>query len=311
MDTGISTDNIGPLLARANLFRMRGQWSDAAEVCAEVLRLSPQNANAHSLLGDIYQDQGRPEEARNWYHLALELHPGSEADRSKLARVEEMLEARQQRAEWQAIIDGKRHPVATSLLVRETVQRIGAIAGAALCGIILVAATLVSMSEKPVNSSNASSPFPFIHKVVRPLPPDTPRERSLLDRVATTMSPGLAQPVRITLDPRTHNAELRVFLPAKAREHLTTPSFRTRVLQEAYRSAYALHVADATITNIQTYVVGPVLLPSGATDNDLLLLASVSAKDLWQNPDAIPPEKITAAFSQDSTPWWSPDLRGM
>src|SRR5947209_13813277 len=70
----------GPMLARANLFRMRGQWAEAADLCVEVLRADPTNANAHSLLGDIYQDQGSAEEARHWYHLALELNPASEAD---------------------------------------------------------------------------------------------------------------------------------------------------------------------------------------------------------------------------------------
>src|SRR3954471_23342550 len=90
----------GPLLARANLLRMRGQWGPAAELCAEVLRTDPRNPTAHSLLGDIYQDQGRPEEAQHWYQLALEMNPGSEADQAKLTRAEETLEARRQRAEW-------------------------------------------------------------------------------------------------------------------------------------------------------------------------------------------------------------------
>ena len=313
MDPGMTAENIGPLLARANLLRMRGQWSDAADVCAEVLRLAPQNANAHSLLGDIYQDQGRPEEARQWYHLALELHPGSEADRAKLARTEEMLEARQQRAEWQAVIEGKRHPVPVALQVRETVQRIAAISGAVLCGVILVGATLVSMAERPTSAGGSTgSPIQgLLPRVHRPLPPDTPRERDLLTRVSTDLGGHPGQPVRITLDPRTSQAELRVLLPARSRERLTTQPFRALVMREAYRAAYALRAADSSLTEIEVYVMGPVVLPSGAQDNDLLLLSTVSTKDIWQSPDNITPEKINAVFNASGQAWWSSDLRGM
>src|SRR5687768_5713148 len=87
-------DADGPVLSRANLLRMRGQWAEAAEQCVDVLRRDPGSPAAHSLLGDIYQDQGRPEEARHWYQLALVLNPGSVADRAKLARAEETLDAR-------------------------------------------------------------------------------------------------------------------------------------------------------------------------------------------------------------------------
>ena len=81
---------------------MRGRWDEAASLCAEALRLDPRNASAHSLLGDIHENQGNLEEALHWYALALELHPGSDADTAKSARVQELLEARQRRAEWQA-----------------------------------------------------------------------------------------------------------------------------------------------------------------------------------------------------------------
>src|SRR5262245_37138560 len=99
-----------PLLARANLLRMRGRWGEAANLCLEVLRLEPRNASAHSLLGDIYENQGTLEAAIHWYDLALGLNPGSEADGAKKARAQELLEARQRRAEWQAAIQ-RRTPV--------------------------------------------------------------------------------------------------------------------------------------------------------------------------------------------------------
>lgn len=311
MDTQTGTENIGPLLARANLLRIRGQWVDAAEACAEVLRLSPHNPTAHSLLGDIYQDQGRPEEARHWYHLALEVNPGSEADRAKLARTEEMLEARQQRAEWQAIIEGTRRPVAGGLLVREMIQRVGAIAGAVLCGVILVAATLVTVSEQGTTANeDVGRPSTLLRaRVPRPLLPETGAERDLLSRISSSSRMALAQPVRLTLDPRSNTARLRVVLPARARERLTTPSFRARVLREAYRMAYVVHQAAPTLALIDLYVLGPVIQPSGATENALLFVGSVVPKSVWQDPDAVPQDRIEAVFGEIAPPWWSSDLR--
>jgi tetratricopeptide (TPR) repeat protein len=81
---------VDALLARANLLRMRGQWADAVECCTEALRLDPHSAAAHSLLGDIYENQGRLDKASHWYQLALEQHPDSIADQAKLARVKEL-----------------------------------------------------------------------------------------------------------------------------------------------------------------------------------------------------------------------------
>lgn len=86
------------LLATANLYRIRGLWQEAENKCIEVLRRYPNNPTAHSLLGDIYADQGRWEEASEWYELAVELSPASTVDRKKLERVKDILEGREKRA---------------------------------------------------------------------------------------------------------------------------------------------------------------------------------------------------------------------
>jgi tetratricopeptide (TPR) repeat protein len=75
------------LLAQANLYRMRGQWDDAAEKCMAALRLAPDSASANSLLGDIYENQGRYDDAAQWYRMALDANPDSPADRLKLDRL--------------------------------------------------------------------------------------------------------------------------------------------------------------------------------------------------------------------------------
>src|SRR5216110_1032892 len=64
-------------LSEANLLRMRARWVDAENRCIEALRLDPNNLDGHSLLGDIYRDQGKLGDAAQWYQLALDLNPNS------------------------------------------------------------------------------------------------------------------------------------------------------------------------------------------------------------------------------------------
>src|SRR5476651_358161 len=83
----IEPSGFEPQLAHANLARMRGQWSEAAEACVRVLRGDPGNADAHSLLGDIYRDQGARDDAIQWYRMAADLRPNG-PDAEKLSKLE-------------------------------------------------------------------------------------------------------------------------------------------------------------------------------------------------------------------------------
>lgn len=89
MDANLELDNAGsgPLLARANLARIRSQWSEAVETCVRVLRVQPGNADAHSLLGDIHRDQGLLDDAIQWYRMAADLRPNG-PDTEKLRKLE-------------------------------------------------------------------------------------------------------------------------------------------------------------------------------------------------------------------------------
>ncbi len=174
----------GAALSYANLLRMRGQWSEAADQCTAVIGSDPTNATAHSLLGDIYQDQDRLEEARHWYRQALELNPAGFGDKAKLARVEEALEARSRKAEYEAVIKTRAQPITRPLEIREGVQRVVAIAGAVACAVILVMATLVTVSDP--RRAGAESPEAPVTNLFRPkeLITETPRERELLRRLS-------------------------------------------------------------------------------------------------------------------------------
>jgi RNA polymerase subunit RPABC4/transcription elongation factor Spt4 len=87
-------DQVSPveaMLSEANLLRVRKEWSGAEARCLDVIRLDPNNVHAHSLLGDLYRDQGRLDHSAQWYQLAVDLDPDSAADRAKLKETEEAL----------------------------------------------------------------------------------------------------------------------------------------------------------------------------------------------------------------------------
>lgn len=85
--TELMTPEVYGLLAQANLLRIRGSWQEAVDKCMEAMRLVPGNGAAQSLLGDIYENQGKIDEAIQWYRMALDTNPGSPADKQKLARL--------------------------------------------------------------------------------------------------------------------------------------------------------------------------------------------------------------------------------
>ena len=81
-------------LARANLLRMRAEYRQAEDLCLSVLKRFPNTVAAHTLLGDIYTDQGLLEQSAQWYELALELDPTSPTDLQKLEDVREQIKER-------------------------------------------------------------------------------------------------------------------------------------------------------------------------------------------------------------------------
>lgn len=75
-------------LAQANLLRLRGDWTAAGELVANVINQYPNSATAFSMMGDIHADQQKYSEAAPWYRMALELDPGNVADARKLEAIE-------------------------------------------------------------------------------------------------------------------------------------------------------------------------------------------------------------------------------
>jgi tetratricopeptide (TPR) repeat protein len=77
-------EQVSALLERAYRFRKDGDLPAAVSLCEEALRLRPESTSAHSLLGQLYEQQGDREQAIREYECVLLLNPGSIADRVKL-----------------------------------------------------------------------------------------------------------------------------------------------------------------------------------------------------------------------------------
>jgi hypothetical protein len=184
---------VGPLLARAKLFRVRGQWDEAIAACTDILRRYPISVTACSLLGEIYEAQGRLEDAVQWYVMALERDPGSKSDRAGLDRVVAAQRAKQE----PAVLKSLEVPVSTQKPMTEktlewfdrifppgdsrSIARMlyavsGVIGGLLIVGAVIFYLFLQNRSRRdvpelpPPGGTVAALPTPTTPVVVEPLP---------------------------------------------------------------------------------------------------------------------------------------------
>lgn len=315
------------LLAQANLLRMRGRWAEAIEQCMKALTLSPDNASAQSLLGDIYENQGLLDDAIQWYRMALDVHPDSPADKMKLARVVESksrtlppapsralppVDSDSTSGEWP---QAARQPHEKSeTLLRRTAYGAG---GLTLLVIVFALAftywsprgrkadrpldmpTVIVPSVASVPSGTGGSAAP---PAAYPAPPSDPAEMDLLAAlrgVPNLSVQGIAF-VDVESDPRAGRLTLTITCQSP------TPPTRDLVLRDALRAAQAA----VQVTSAQAYsqfTVRCLGAPSGG-GTPLLLVADATRAaviSLPSNSAALPSGQILAAFS---SPWWSPTV---
>ena len=202
-DWGIERE-VYSLLATANLYRVRGLWQEAENKCVEVLRRYPNNPAAHSLLGDIYADQGRWEEAKEWYELAVELAPSSQADKKKLERVRKILAEREKQSKGKMITWGA---LAFAFMLISF-------------SIFLFIQWKKSEAELPLNYPSflpnlPSSPTPPISlpaptEKTPPASPYTPREENIRQWIMNAQIPEIEK-VRVVVDAVNEKAMIDVF----------------------------------------------------------------------------------------------------
>ncbi len=156
------------LLTQANLCRLRKQWTEAIDFCVSVLRIAPDDLAAHALLGDIYRDQGKWEDAIQWYRMTFDLG-ASPVDKSKLEAAEQEYAQVIARRSSRSFGSGKLPPIEEEGLAAGTVNLLGispqrwlrgitftSIACAILMVIGLSALPRLRHSSPPAHQSNSS-----------------------------------------------------------------------------------------------------------------------------------------------------------
>jgi hypothetical protein len=296
--TGARTaeSDVRALLTRANLLRVRGQWEAAAEQCAQVMRLDPQYAAAHSLLGEIYDNQGHLERAIRWYEEALELNPKSVADRAKLARAKELLQARQhtrQRAVRSAGFSW---------------LRVAGVAGAIICGGIILLAVLFAEQHPSARGEPPEAPFTHRAPTARSsVPPRwlTTQERVIGGQVALEVHAPL-ELVLFQIDPRDRSVEAGLALDLAAyRQNRVGAAFQERLLLDVYAIAHRVAQEYPGPGRVRVRVAARIVDGDGNSDFRDLLIASLLGSALSTPPGIVSGSDIPRIYENT---WWNPQI---
>jgi len=322
-----------PLLAAANLLRIRRQWEEATAKCIEVLRKYPNNASAHSLLGDICRDQSLLRDAAEWYKLALELDPSSRSDRIKLDRLADAL---YQNGESKPLPAAPKDLAAGFPLKRILREWLDAAqlnrpvgVGMAIAAVVLAMALLgvlaVQRTAPPPMGGSFEIPLhrrqtrAAVQPAARPAPTapaPTPapaqvpaeygrREAAILAQVRQAAA-GAPVPFTVewvAIDPRDNSLALTLGLPAEHDQQATRNSVMTAC-------ASALQAAQRTDSQLTAYEVRVLLTAApqegAALPAELAYIGTTPANRLSGLSGERSPEQLEAVFTDS---WWHPSLR--
>ncbi|HLV81854.1 MAG TPA: zinc-ribbon domain-containing protein [Chthonomonadaceae bacterium] len=177
-------DAVRTLLSQANLYRLRGLWAGAVDRCIAVLKIQPDNHTAHSLLGDIYRDQDKIEDAIQWYRMAIQLRPNP-SDEAKLKQMERERARQQRAAESRARAEAARtrtSPVsAGATAATGTAALLGisprrwlrgmTLVSVAFLMVVIIALIALQMNRNHTAASASLDNFPNTTRQAQPLPP--------------------------------------------------------------------------------------------------------------------------------------------
>lgn len=200
---------IYPELARANLFRMRGEYKQAEDVCLRVLRRYPNNASANTLLGDICSERGDFDQAVSWYELALDLFPDSKADKEKLAAVQQRKSDRETAttAKLLGLPTSKPKGVMVAVLFLGFIVAVGIISYSVGRSIVASRQEPRMVVDVPVMIPNQPSKYPAVNRQpesVEAATSDIKEDRELLTLLSTSTTSG-AKLIDAQKDPRTND----------------------------------------------------------------------------------------------------------
>jgi len=306
------SDETHAALASANLYKLRGDWQSAVDKCMEVLAADQDNATAHSILGDIYRDQGKITDAMHWYKLALDLNPDSTADRVKLEQlIAHSRNDRMVRHRW--LSDA-----------RTTAKRVVAEAALAIGLLILITTIWPIIWGPPTGSENSQSEIrspsssPRVH-----LPADVPEtaeptqkpvrhslgasmsehEDAILQ--ALNASPTLVQRglhvTSILIDPRSRSAVISMFSPPAKNEPAAQWLARSAliVLREAC-------FKDGGLERFTIRVVSGVIQDQVATTKITFVADAERNSVLSIVPETAEYPQLTGVLLN---PWWAEGIK--
>lgn len=322
--TGTPEGEMYPLLAAANLLRIRKQWDEATAKCIEVLRKYPNNASAHSLLGDIYRDQGMLRDAVEWYKLALELDPTSRADRAKLDHLaDELYDGKP--TEASPTVRTASPPLRRTLRDWLELTQLNRPVGIAMVVVVLalfvglLGAIVYNRTGPPVDAKrgiglnlpvdgNRRLPVTAVTSHTRksngPAASYAQRERQLAERLAAAGAETAAFSVDwLAIDPRDETLQVSLRL----REPVTKAQAETRtaVADAALAALRAAAQADEQLVTLQARVL--VAPAAGDAQPELAFVGQVAAARLHGLADiALTPQEAIGVFTDS---WWSGDLR--
>lgn len=177
-----SDKEVHALLTQANLCRMRRQFTEAIDHCVAALQARPGDAMAHSLLGDIYRDQGKTDEAIQWYRMAVDLaqNPSDETKLRQQERERENQIARRSRTGYTSrsrlltAADGR--PAGTTNLMGISPRHwLRGITIASLGFVALMIVALMTTRHRPRSTTIISTPPPSTSVTANTSPPPTSR----------------------------------------------------------------------------------------------------------------------------------------
>jgi tetratricopeptide (TPR) repeat protein len=257
------TSEISVALAEANLLRLRRAYDLATTKCVEILRRYPNNAPAHSLLGDIYRDRGEYSDALGWYELALQIDPANAADREKIQRIRDDLQRPAATAG-----DSRAWPPRTLGVGRIRIP-FGLLLGLMLGCILIGALIALSMGR----DSNRASMLPTVDvpRVIDPRTPPTTDTKTPQVREAPVQRP---QPQVLDQDqpPSTYRPGGQP--PAPQAASAMNPADREKMLLESLRAAAQ---AEDLMARVDSVVVDP---------RDARATLAITAQDAIATPES-------------------------
>lgn len=310
------------MLAQANLHRMHAEWEEAENKCIEILRKDPNNYDAHSLLGDIYRDQGRFEDASQWYQLALDLNPDSKKEPEKLAQLKELRSKSQSSRDEESSIDLDR--TQRLIGIAPSVWLKGLTVISVVFMVIVIVFLIQAHNNYENNGKQVAPPSPKISmQTAQPTEPTTVTPRVGISVQPPPVKPSVSTPVMIpsvinsayennlqsvilqsntldssysligiVFDPRTEHVTVQLLYNV-SNVSPSDPSARNLAIHQSLSVAQVLFKNDKSLQSLTMEVKGP----SSNGTAEPIFIGDIQPADALRISSTAPTGQLLALFS--------------